>query len=340
MNSSPIAPNAIDLQLFEAMPGSSALLLPDAPRFTILAVTVDYAKTSGRTKEAFIGKGLFEAFPTPPDDPEETSIKRLRASLEQALLAKEPQCLPLHRYDIPTADGSFKERYWSAINKPLVNERGEVYAIIHHAEDLTATIKAEQTERVLHDLQKRYQGIITAPILMCILKGEDYSIAMANEQILSLWGRTKEVIGRPLLQAMPELAGQGFIEIMDEVKRTGQARRTFETASTFIRGGGVKKTLYLDYIFHPYFDRESDTVATGIVCLAHDVTEQVRNRQRIKNVVEQAPDPILILMGEDLVLDVANQALFDLWQAGPEVLQIPFLDILPEMKDQVFFDLL
>jgi PAS domain S-box-containing protein len=61
---------------------------------------------------------------------------------------------------------------------------------------------------------------------------------------------------------------------------------------------------------------------------------------KFRNVIEQAPSPILILKGEDMVLEVANQALFDLWQIDHESLGKKFLDILPEMKEQGFVDLL
>jgi PAS domain-containing protein len=120
-------PTAREIELFQAMPGNSALLLPDAPIFTIVAVTESYLEISGRHRADLIGKGLFAAFPNTPDDPEETSVKRLRASLEQAISIKEPHRLPLHRYDIPMPNGSFDERWWSAVNRPVLDESGKCF---------------------------------------------------------------------------------------------------------------------------------------------------------------------------------------------------------------------
>jgi PAS domain S-box-containing protein len=328
------APTQFDSQLFQAMPGNSALLLPDAPRFTIVAVTDDYIQTSGLSKEELVGKGLFEAFPKAPGDEEHLSENGLRASLEYVLTTKQ-----FHRYDIQGPGSVFEDRYWSTLNKPLLNESGEVLFIIHSAKDITQQIKSEQNKIALAELNKKHQELLTVPVLMCIFKGDDNTIYFVNEQTLNIWGRSTDIIGQPLLQALPELKEQGFHQILDEVKEKNKVIKIFETP-VFLHRYGKKEKFYLDFVFQPYFENDTDVTATGIICVAHNVTEQVQIRQRFQNVLGQAPDPILILMGEDLVLEVANQALLDLWQVGPEAMHKPFLEILPEMRGQVFVDLL
>ncbi len=54
--------------VFEFMPGCSVLLATDAPKFTILAATIDYLLTSQKKMEDVIGKSLFEALPANSDD--------------------------------------------------------------------------------------------------------------------------------------------------------------------------------------------------------------------------------------------------------------------------------
>lgn len=148
--------------LFKALPGNSALLLAGPPVFTIVAVTAGFIQTSGKSKEELLGKGLFEAFPNSPDDPEQASEKRLRASLSQVLQDKEVRPVPLHRYDIPAADGSFDERWWSTVNQPVLNNAGEVLYIVHSAEDVTAKIKAEQREQELKSVQSAHEELQSA----------------------------------------------------------------------------------------------------------------------------------------------------------------------------------
>ena len=50
----------MDHILFESNPGIGIALLPDAPKFTIVAVTNDFANYFAVEKEAAIGKGFFE----------------------------------------------------------------------------------------------------------------------------------------------------------------------------------------------------------------------------------------------------------------------------------------
>jgi len=64
------------------------------------------------------------------------------------------------------------------------------------------------------------------------------------------------------------------------------------------------------------------------------------SEMRLRNILEQAPDPILILKGENMILDTANQALYDLWRVDKNAIGKGFLEILPEMKNQGFFEML
>ncbi len=71
-----------------------------------------------------------------------------------------------------------------------------------------------------------------------------------------------------------------------------------------------------------------------------DKQDSPESEQRFRSLVEQSLSPILILKGENMVLDVANEPSFKILNVGKEALGKPFLEILPEMKDQPFMDLL
>ena len=128
--------------LFNALPGSSLLLRTDAPRYTIMPATSRYLADTSTTKEQLIGRGIFEAFPNNPHDSEVTGEKDLGRSLDAVLLQKKPHYLPVQRYDVKTAAGSYEEKYWRASNDPVFNEEGDVLYIIHTVVDITDGIKA------------------------------------------------------------------------------------------------------------------------------------------------------------------------------------------------------
>lgn len=128
--------------LFESAPGRYLVLSPD---LTILATTDAYAAATMQTRDAMIGRGLFDVFPDNPDDPGADGVKNLRASLDRVLRTKLPDSMPTQRYDIRKADRTgFEERYWSPTNTPLLGDDGEVQGIVHAVEDITALVLLEK----------------------------------------------------------------------------------------------------------------------------------------------------------------------------------------------------
>lgn len=264
--------------LFTNLPGSNVLVLPDAPKFTIVAVSNDYLLATGRTIQQLMGKGLFEAFPNNPQDPEQVSEKTVRASLEYALRHKESHQLPIQRYDVTTPDGRFEERFWSASNKPILNDNGEVIYLIHTASDVTEKLLEAQKQESLKGIQKAYNLFMGAPVIIGILKGDDYIIELANEGLLEVWDRKSDVVGQPLLKAIPELAEQGLIQLLDEVRTSGEPFYAYEFPIT-LRRNGKPEILYFDFVYKPLYE-DGAQKASGIVSVGHDVTAQVLARRK------------------------------------------------------------
>jgi signal transduction histidine kinase len=140
----------VDYQrFFEKLPGACVVL---SPEFRILAVNDAYERASMRSREALVGRVLFETFRDNPDDPGADGVEKLRASLERVKHDCVPDALPVQRYDIedPARPGVYIERYWSPINTPVCDEQGRVEYIIHLAEDVTEMVllAQRQAERV------------------------------------------------------------------------------------------------------------------------------------------------------------------------------------------------
>src|SRR5579872_3609632 len=129
--------------LFEESPDMLLVLLPDAPRYTMVAATNARWRATHTTPET-LGRGLFEVFPDNPDDPAATGTSNLRASLERVLQTHRPDTMPVQKYDIRGADGSFEVRYWSPKNLPILSASGEVLYILHRVEDVTELVRASE----------------------------------------------------------------------------------------------------------------------------------------------------------------------------------------------------
>lgn len=193
-----------------------------------------------------------------------------------------------------------------------------------------------------HNLTKLFSQ---APAPIAIYKGRELRYAFVNDAYSRIFNY-REIVGKTVREAFPELEGQSYFEILENVFDTGTPYFGNETPALIdLNGDGNLVTRYYNLVYTPY-KNDNDQIE-GVMAFGHDVTDQVevRNKEResdlrFKNIVQQSTDPILILKGEELVLEVANQALFRLWNVDESALGKPFLDILPEMKHQVFYELL
>ena len=129
--------------LFEESPDVLLVLLPDSPRFTMVAATNARWRAT-HTGADTLGRGLFEVFPDNPDDDAATGTSNLRASLERVLMTRQPDTMPVQKYDIRGPDGTFEARYWSPKNLPVLSPTGEVSYILHRVEDVTDLVRASQ----------------------------------------------------------------------------------------------------------------------------------------------------------------------------------------------------
>jgi PAS domain S-box-containing protein len=204
---------------------------------------------------------------------------------------------------------------------------------------LKITKKRHAAEHQLHSLFEQ------APSAIVIFKGPDAIFELANKRTLEIIGKTKEeVIGRKLEEALPELKGQGYIEMIKQVYNTGLKFISDESPVTFLSNGTTINT-YVKYVFQPLKNEDGNT--TGVMVVGDDVSAQVLARKaveesenRFKNVLLQSPSIFLILEGPDMRIRFVNKPLLESWGKSWDIVGRNFLDVLPELKDQPFPKLL
>ncbi len=124
--------------LFESLPG---LYLVLKPNLEIVTATDAYLQAVMTTREAIIGRALFDVFPDNPDDPAATGVANLKSSVERVRQSLKPDTMAIQKYDVRRADGTFEERFWSPTNSPMVGMDGELEYIIHRVEDVTEFVR-------------------------------------------------------------------------------------------------------------------------------------------------------------------------------------------------------
>ncbi|MDF7811709.1 PAS domain S-box protein [Hymenobacter sp. YC55] len=338
----------VDFQAtFEALPGNFLLLQPNAPDYTVLAVSEELLRSVHKERQQVVGSSVFVAFPENPEALAATGASELRKSLNHVRQEKELYELPVVRYDVPNPDGVFEERYWSASSKPVLSSAGEVLYIVHTTTDITAQQQAEKSTRALRQIEKTYSLFMQAPVAVCIVTGPDNIVELANEELHQFLGTTPAIIGQPLFDVLPEAKTQGFPELLEQVRTTAEPYCGTEYPVT-LHLNGQKKLRYYNFVCHPYYANPTDTLAAGVFSVAHNVTQQVLARQqaaesesRFRSLVEQMPVPIGLTRGQEMVFDSINDPMLQmLGKSGSMVLGKPLLEVLPELGSQAVIALL
>ncbi|OKS88120.1 PAS domain-containing protein [Mucilaginibacter polytrichastri] len=111
-----------------------------------------------------------------------------------------------------------------------------------------------------------------APVAIGLLSGPELSIISANPELLRLWGKTGAILEKPLDEALPELKGQPFSEILYQVYSSGKSAYGTGEKVVLHREGKLEDC-YFNFIYKPIKDRKGRT--HSIMIVAGEVTEQV-----------------------------------------------------------------
>lgn len=328
----------IDIKVFEAIPGIHVLLKTGGLGFTIVAVSNDFEEELQIAREEVIGKDLFEVFPG------NDYSGQLEESFLKVIQTKQKDKLPVLRYDIPSTESEFQEKYWSTTNTPILDTTGNVGYIINSAIDITQKIKLQQKEEHLQLFEKSHRLFMQAPMGIFIIKGEELVIELANGPALDMLRRTEKIIGLPLLKALPEMAGQSIAALMKEAMNTGTSHEAYEAPIKIFRDG-VEELCYFNFVYQPYY--ENNGVISGVVCFCSEVTDKViarsnarQSEQRFKDLIEQASVATAVYLGKEMRIQYANESMIRLWGKDASVIGKTVRAALPELEGQPFHQLL
>ena len=146
------------------------------------------------------------------------------------------------------------------------------------ASQLAIAAVRKQAEAEKEAQRRIVESLFTdAPAGIALLRGENHVIEFANPMAFEIWGKTPEVVGRPLLDALPELRGKGFDDLLRQVLQSGVSYLGEEVPVTFHRGG-QEETLHLKFVYAPV--ENAAGVVDGVAAFGFDVTTQVAARMR------------------------------------------------------------
>jgi PAS domain S-box-containing protein len=121
--------------------------------------------------------------------------------------------------------------------------------------------------------------LMSLPAAVAYLAGPDLIIDFANDAYRRMIGN-RDVVGKPLRQVLPELAGQGRLDLLERIMQTGEPVCGTETGVLLQRRGGQAEQLFVDFIHQPV--RDAGGAIAGVLLYLADVTAHVRDRARLE----------------------------------------------------------
>jgi signal transduction histidine kinase/CheY-like chemotaxis protein len=167
----------------------------------------------------------------------------------------------------------YEEETWFTFSySPVRDESGEVAGMFCAVTETTEYVLAERHHaQELARLQELFQQ---APGIIAVLRGPNHIFEIANDSYCSLVGH-RDMLGKPIREALPELANQGFFELLDQVYATGQPFFGNEVPVMLQRQPNCAlEQRFVNFIYQPTIDHRGNI--TGIFVEGSDVTEAVK----------------------------------------------------------------
>jgi PAS domain S-box-containing protein len=285
--------------IFDASPNSYMVLDRELRYVTANRA---YLEITATKLEEIRGRLLFDAFPHDPNDPDNRPMRLLRASLARVLETKKRDHIAVIEYRVPRAHGGEpEERFWSATHTPILDDSGEVAFILQHTVDITELERlrradaseeagvlgrAQQVQATnellgaeVKDLRRLFEQ---APGFVCFLRGPEHVFELVNDSYEHLVGK-RGIAGKKIRDVLPELEGQGYLELLTRVYSTGvpYVGRAMQVS---LERGGVLEPAFVDFVYQPISDARGKVV--GIFVQGYDITEQKKSeaqREKLEN---------------------------------------------------------
>ncbi len=131
----------------------------------------------------------------------------------------------------------------------------------------------------LLDLYQYRTLVHSSPSMFTLLKGKDLIIEVANDPILKYWNKTRDIIGKPIIEAHSGIKEQGLEDLLLEVYENGKARRGYEVP-IYIYRDNERALNYFNFIFQPQRDQKGKIY--GVAVIAHEVTTEAQLHKELK----------------------------------------------------------
>ena len=213
------------------------------------------------------------------------------------------------------------EAWFTFSLSPVRDESGEVIAFLNVTTETTERLLAERATQEARAAAERAERQLRevfaqAPAFVAVLRGPQHVFEFANDAYLRLVGN-RDILGKSVSRALPEVAGQGFVELLDRVLTTGTPHVGRATPVQLTSTDGTPSLVYLDFVYQPLTNASGEHV--GIVVHGSDVTDAVRAKHDVERLwVESEQARANLQESEARYRFLANAIPVQVWTAMPD----------------------
>jgi signal transduction histidine kinase len=195
-----------------------------------------------------------------------------------------------------------ERRYWLTGFFPVRLPDGSIPWVGASVVEVTEQRRAElESQRLFEALELERSRLastfLQAPAFIATLSGPEHVFELANPSYYQLVGH-RDILHKTVREALPEIEGQGFFELLDEVYATGRPFVGNEV-EVYVRReeGGPLEQCYVNFVYQPLL--ESDGEVSGIFVHGVDVTDLVRTTEALRE-ADRRKDEFLAMLGHEL----------------------------------------
>ncbi|MDR7193604.1 PAS domain-containing protein [Luteimonas terrae] len=212
-------------------------------------------------------------------------------------------------------NGFPEETYWTFSYSPVRDEHDRIVGLLNITTDVTRKVKNER--RLKADVAQLGRMFDQAPTFMAMLTGPEHVFAHVNPAYMSLIGDRGNVVGKRVVDVLPDAVRQGYLTLLDQVYRSGQAFSA-DSAQYIVQTtpGAASAERYVDFVFQPINDGHE---VVGIFVQGVDVTAR-----HLSDLALQAREAELRSLNSDLERQVIERARERslTWQVTPDLLAV------------------
>jgi PAS domain S-box-containing protein len=259
-----------------------------------------YSRFGGARHPGLLGRNVREAWPEVADFNDHVLKVVLHAGRTLSYKDRE---LSLNR------DGVFRQLWTDLDYSPILDESGQPVGVFAVVTETTERVLADR--RIASERERQQQLFSQMPGFVGVMSGPEHTFEYVNDAYLAISGRT-DFIGKTVRQVFPELEGQGYFELLDEVYATGKA---IVTRAMELRLQGSDEIQFIDFVYQTI--RDADGSTTGIFVGGYEVTETHRATAALR-----ASEARLLELNANLERQVIQrtQARGRTWQVSPDLM--------------------